>query len=92
MPFLWIAVDDEPGAESLRGYIERNAIDVQETVLRFYIAFKRIKNFACVEFRPSSSKILVPGQIARDRDLLIINPDPLPLGPDLHREPMAGPA
>src|SRR2546423_10313456 len=26
MPFLWIAVDDEPGAESLRGYIERNAI------------------------------------------------------------------
>jgi hypothetical protein len=26
MPFLWLAVDDEPGAESLRGYIERNAI------------------------------------------------------------------
>ena len=33
--------------------------DVQETMLQFYIAFKRIKNFACVEFRPSSSKILV---------------------------------
>lgn|SRR6516162_8116858 len=30
--------------------------------------------------------------IARDRDLLIINPDPLPLGPDGHREPVAGPA
>jgi hypothetical protein len=26
MPFLWIAVNDEPGVESLRGYIERNAI------------------------------------------------------------------
>jgi len=29
--------------------------------------------------------------IARDRDLLIINPDPLPLGPDGHREPVASP-
>lgn len=26
MPFLWLAVNDEPGAKSLRGYIERNAI------------------------------------------------------------------
>lgn len=26
MPFLWVAVDDEPGPDSLRGYIERNAI------------------------------------------------------------------
>lgn len=26
MPFLWIAIDDEPGAASLRGYVERNAI------------------------------------------------------------------
>ena len=26
MPFLWLAVDDDPGAESLRGDIERNAI------------------------------------------------------------------
>jgi hypothetical protein len=26
MPFLWLPVDDEPGAKSLRGYIERNAI------------------------------------------------------------------
>jgi predicted transport protein len=33
--------------------------DVQETTLRLYIAFKRIKNFACVEFRPSAGKILV---------------------------------
>lgn len=26
MPFLWFAIEDEPGPESLRGYIERNAI------------------------------------------------------------------
>ncbi len=26
MPLLWLAVDDEPGPTSLRGYIERNAI------------------------------------------------------------------
>ena len=26
MPFLWLAVEDEPGPGSMRGYIERNAI------------------------------------------------------------------
>ncbi|MBA3046707.1 MAG: hypothetical protein FP824_10930 [Euryarchaeota archaeon] len=26
MPFLWVGVDDAPGPESMRGYIERNAI------------------------------------------------------------------
>ncbi|QLL63473.1 hypothetical protein FKV68_19510 [Sinorhizobium mexicanum] len=26
MPLVWLGVDDEPGAKSLRGYIERNAI------------------------------------------------------------------
>jgi hypothetical protein len=26
MPFLWLAVEDKPGPQSLRGYIERNAI------------------------------------------------------------------
>jgi hypothetical protein len=26
MPFLWVAIDDPPGADSQRGYIERNAI------------------------------------------------------------------
>ena len=28
MPFLWLAVDDEPGPDSLRGYIERSAISL----------------------------------------------------------------
>ena len=26
MPFLWLKVDDPPGPDSLRGYIERNAM------------------------------------------------------------------
>ncbi len=26
MPFIWLAIDDEPGPASLRGYIERNSI------------------------------------------------------------------
>jgi hypothetical protein len=26
MPFLWLAIDDEPSAHGLRGHIERNAI------------------------------------------------------------------
>jgi hypothetical protein len=26
MPFLWLTVDGEPGAESVRGYVERNVI------------------------------------------------------------------
>ena len=26
MPFLWLSVEDEPGPQSLRGFIERNAI------------------------------------------------------------------
>jgi hypothetical protein len=26
MPFVWLAVDDDPGKDSLRGYIERNSI------------------------------------------------------------------
>jgi hypothetical protein len=26
MPFLWLAIEDEAGPESLRGYIERNSI------------------------------------------------------------------
>jgi predicted transport protein len=45
--------------EALRAYMLALGDDVQEATLQFYIAFKRIKNFACVEFRPSTSKILV---------------------------------
>jgi predicted transport protein len=45
--------------EKLRASLVALGDDVQETILQFYIAFKRIKNFACVEFRPTGAKILV---------------------------------
>jgi predicted transport protein len=45
--------------EALRAFLTALGDDVQETTLRFYVAFKRIKNFACVEFRPTTAKILV---------------------------------
>jgi predicted transport protein len=45
--------------EALRAYMIALGDDVQETTLQFYIAFKRIKNFACVEFRTTQSKILL---------------------------------
>lgn len=45
--------------EALRASLIALGDDVQETTVRYYIAFKRIKNFACVEFRPTTGKILV---------------------------------
>lgn len=45
--------------EALRAFMLALGDDVQETTLRFYVAFKRIKNFACVEFRSSTGKILI---------------------------------
>jgi predicted transport protein len=45
--------------EALRASLMALGDDVQETTLRLYIAFKRIKNFACVEFRPTTAKILL---------------------------------
>jgi hypothetical protein len=32
MPFLWLGIDDSPGAGSMRGYIERNAIALLSNV------------------------------------------------------------
>ena len=34
MPFLWLGINDEPGPESLRGYVERNAIALLSNVHR----------------------------------------------------------
>ncbi len=45
--------------EALRAFLMALGDDVQEATLRFYIAFKRIKNFACVEFRPTTGRINV---------------------------------
>jgi predicted transport protein len=63
--------------EALRAFLEALGDDVQETVLQFYVAFKRIKNFACVEFRPTAAKILV---------YVKVDPGDVPLEPGFTRD------
>jgi predicted transport protein len=55
---------------SVRDYILNLGDDIQEKVLKYYIAFKKIRNFACVEVYPKSKTILV---------YLNINPDEVEL-------------
>jgi predicted transport protein len=63
--------------EALRAYLIALGDDVQETTLLYYIAFKRIKNFACVEFRPSTGKILI---------YVKVDPASIPLEPGFTRD------
>lgn len=43
--------------EELRAYLLALGDDVQEKTLKFYVAFKRIKNFACLEPHPGKGCI-----------------------------------
>jgi predicted transport protein len=63
--------------EALRNYLLALGDDVQETTLRTYIAFKRIKNFACVELRPKHGTILV---------FVKVDPADVTLEPDFTRD------
>ncbi|SDN25658.1 Predicted transport protein [Fictibacillus solisalsi] len=45
--------------EALKSYVMALGDDIQMKILKHYIAFKRIKNFACVEIHPQSGKILL---------------------------------
>jgi len=45
--------------ESLKAYILALGDDVQEKTTKFYIAFKRLSNFACFEFHPANKEIVV---------------------------------
>jgi predicted transport protein len=45
--------------ESLKAFAEALGDDVQVKVLKYYIAFKRINNFMCVEFAPQKKEIRV---------------------------------
>ncbi|MGI5935833.1 MAG: DUF5655 domain-containing protein [Oscillospiraceae bacterium] len=55
---------------SVRDFILNLGDDIQEKVLKYYIAFKKIRNFACVEIYPKSKTILI---------YLNINPDEVEL-------------
>ncbi len=63
--------------EELRAYLVALGDDVQEKALRFYVAFKRIKNFACVEVRPTKGVLLV---------FLKIDPDEIELEEGFSRD------
>jgi predicted transport protein len=43
----------------LEDFMKALGDDVQKKVLKYYIAFKRIKNFACVEVHPQTQTLLV---------------------------------
>ncbi|MFW6172736.1 MAG: DUF5655 domain-containing protein [Elusimicrobiota bacterium] len=45
--------------ESLKSFLLALGDDVQMKILKYYIAFRRIKNFACVDIRAQSKTILV---------------------------------
>jgi predicted transport protein len=45
--------------ESLSAFLNSLGDDVQQKTLKFYIAFKRLKNFACVEIYNQAEKVLV---------------------------------
>lgn len=45
--------------ESLKAFLTALGDDVQMKSLKFYFAFRRIKNFACIEVHPQSKRILI---------------------------------
>ena len=55
---------------ALRDHIEALGDDVQKKTLKYYIAFKRLRNFACIEVHPSKSTVNV---------YLKVNPDTVDL-------------
>lgn len=63
--------------EALRASLLALGDDVQERTLKNYVAFTRIKNFACVEFRTNTSKILL---------YLKVRPDTITLEPGFTRD------
>lgn len=63
--------------ETLKAYLMTLGDDVQMKILKHYIAFKRIKNFACVEIHPGTGKILL---------YLKVKPDTVTLEPDFTRD------
>lgn len=59
--------------EELRSYLLALGDEVQEKPLKFYVAFKRIKNFACVEVHPGVGVVRAfvkvdPSTIALEKD------------------------
>ena len=56
--------------ESLKAFLIAMGDDVQIKTLKFYFAFKRFKNFACVEIHPQTSQLVI---------FVKVNPDSIEL-------------
>lgn len=63
--------------EALNAFLQALGDDVQMKTLRFYVAFKRIKNFACVEIRPQAGTLLA---------YVKVNPETVPLADGFLRD------
>ena len=63
--------------QALQDHILAIGDDVQEKRLKYYVAFKRIRNFACVEVHPSKSRITI---------FLKVNPEDIELIPGFTRD------
>lgn len=63
--------------EAVRDHILALGDDVQEKRLKYYVAFKRLRNFACIEVRPSKSVVIA---------YLKVNPDKVDLLPGFTRD------
>lgn len=56
--------------ESLRAFLLAMGDDVTMKVLKFYVAFRRMKNFACAEVHPSTGKLIVCVKVNPDTVIL----------------------
>ena len=45
--------------QALRSHLLALGDDVQEKILKYYVAFKRLRNFACVEVHPAREVVTV---------------------------------
>lgn len=63
--------------ESLKAFITALGDDVQEKTTKYYIAYKRLSNFACFEFHPNDQEILI---------FLKIDPKTIALEPGFSRD------
>ncbi|MFB0843385.1 DUF5655 domain-containing protein [Paenibacillus oleatilyticus] len=63
--------------EAIRAFLIALGDDVQEKTLKHYIAFRRIKNFACIEIHPQMGRITV---------YVKVNPDFINIEPGFTRD------
>jgi len=56
--------------EAVKAYLLALGDDVQLNTLKYYVAFKRIKNFACIEVHPQASRLVAYLKVNPDTETL----------------------